>query len=109
MRLDTITSSSEPMREHVTPYVHNIDGEIQTWPPYSKYSRFRTVRIQRNATFYCIPPGYEKILHFMPYMVVTKSNIQPPCLNFTVYSSYMLPCQLYWLSELLIVVTGMGT
>ena len=29
----------EPAREHATAHVHYIDGEIQTWPSYSKYSR----------------------------------------------------------------------
>ena len=28
-------------REHVTPHVHSIDGEIQTWRTYYKYSSFR--------------------------------------------------------------------
>ena len=33
----------------------------------------------------------------IPYLVVTKISIQPPCLNFVVYSSHMLP---YWRSRL---------
>ena len=28
-------------REHVTPHVHSIDGEIQTWQTYYNYSSFR--------------------------------------------------------------------
>ena len=32
---------AKPAREHATAHVHYIDGEIQTWPSYSKYSRFR--------------------------------------------------------------------
>ena len=28
-------------REHVTPHMHSIDGEIQTWRTYYKYSSFR--------------------------------------------------------------------
>jgi len=36
-----------------------------------------------------------------PYLDVTKISIQQPCLDFTVYSSHMLPC---WLDVLLLTI-----
>ena len=36
-----ISGAHRTGREHVTPNVHSIDGEIQTWRTYYKYSSFR--------------------------------------------------------------------
>ena len=36
-----------------------------------------------------------------PHLDVTKVSIRQPCLNFTVYSSHMLPC---WLNVLLLTI-----
>jgi len=35
------TGAHRTGREHVTAHVHSIDGEIQTWRTYHKYSSFR--------------------------------------------------------------------
>jgi len=42
-----------------------------------------------------------------PYLDVTKFSIQQPCLNFAVYSSHMLPCQL-WRLNVLLTTAGAG-
>ena len=39
------------------------------------------------------------------YLVVAKNNVRPPCLNFAVYSTYMLPRRLHLLDVLLLSIT----
>ena len=41
-----------------------------------------------------------------PYLDVSKISIQLPCLNFTIYSSHMLPHQLRWLDVLLLLISS---
>ena len=42
------------------------------------------------------------------YLVVAKNNIRPPCLNFAVYSTYMLPRRLRLLDVLLVTTMVQG-
>ena len=42
------------------------------------------------------------------YLVVAKNNIRPPCLNFAVYSTYMLPRRLRLLDVLLLLGNVLG-
>ncbi len=41
-----------------------------------------------------------------PYLVVTIYSKRPPCLNFAVYTGYMLPCRLRRLDALLVHAIG---
>ncbi len=138
---------AKPAREHVTPYTHNVNSEIQTWRTltiYSSYQIWSETHIahkfdRRRAQAFALRPFHSLIVFrwlqqacwsgFMyvvslvsrlpmqiveetvtygwpqgtsPYLVVTIYSKRPPCLNFAVYTGYMLPRRLRRLDALLV-------
>ena len=90
-----------------------VQADEKLVPPLSP-TVHRLLQDRIEAATHCLTASHDPAnagLHAraatFPYLIVSKISIRPPCLNFAVYSSNMLPRRLCRIDGLLITHTSL--